>query len=733
MPGSSGFNSSSTNPFQDDDSVSTAGSVRAEDEEKKEKVKNAFKLDDITVTATRTEREAFDTPRAITIVNKKEVARENQLSIVDSLNDKPGIWVEKRTTSSSDPVIRGFAGGNLLALVDGNSLTSLWGEGGYAGDDMYGKVDAESIERIEVIRGPTSVLYGSNALGGVINFITKSSPIDYTESGFRAGGLTKGSYGSAAEEYRIRQEIYGACPRFKFFLGGTSHKIHDVEAGGGVGTQDPTGGRDYSWDFKGQYKLTDNQEIELAIQDMHRHKVRRYYKPDQTNFNDREAATLTWKGTELSDWLSELKVWGYFQNKRDKRIDHGNAKTGYAETDTYSMDIQAHSPVRGNHRLTYGMHYHEDHGVCPDDEQFKWHHWGGATEKVAPDSNWSNFGIYLQDEWDVIPCLTLIASGRYDRFHFNSDVDKQYAAYVKNNLPATHDPYIDDFSDSKGVFSGGLGLLYRLTDNVNLITNYAHGFRQFGPKFGLTHHHGFGWLAPHPFLDPVECDTFEVGTKALYERFAASLIGYYSSIRNWQTNVPGNWNGMSHEPTTGEPIYVTTSGNANVYGVELETETMLSLIHSVIPDTWSVSAGFAWNYGNDRANDEPLRHTQPARAIVALKWNDEDVKRNGWFELSADMVRRYDRIPSGRIDPADPDKGYLKDPQDKNSGLLRDYGLPGYTVYTARGGFDIMKDLSLSVAVENFTDKKYRRAHSRWDEAGLNFLVSLTYRFGAKS
>ena len=73
-------------------------------------------------------------------------------------------------------------------VIDGNTLSTFWGEGGFAGDDMYGKIDPDNIERIEVIRGPGSVLYGSNALGGVLNFITRESPFDYQECGTRWGG-----------------------------------------------------------------------------------------------------------------------------------------------------------------------------------------------------------------------------------------------------------------------------------------------------------------------------------------------------------------------------------------------------------------------------------------------------------------------------------------------------------------------------------------------------------------
>jgi len=711
-----------------DDPISNQEEIKKENIKEKSKT---FKLDDISVTATKSVRKTYDTPRFITLASEEEISNDNQMSVLDALNDKVGIWIEKRTSTTSDPVMRGFSGGNLLALVNGNSLTSLWGEGGYAGDDMYGKVDGESVKKIEVIRGPSSVLYGSNALGGVINFILKSCPIDYTEEGMEGGGLTKLSYGSATNEYRVRQEVWGASRDFKFFLGGTMHRAHDVEGGRGLGTLRPSGGTDFAWDFNSSYRINEYQEIELAVQDIHRKNIRRFYKPNQKNTNDREALTLTWKATKLNNMLDELKVWGYYQDKKDVRDDFGNSMSGESTTKTYALDVQGVSLVGDDHRFTYGAHYNEDHGVCPDDEQFAWTDWStGVKEKVAPDSVWNDIGVYLQDEWDMSEDFTVIASGRYDKFRFTSDVDKHYVAYVANNpthFAPGYDPHTDDISDSKGALSGGLGLLYRVDENVNLIANYAHGYRLFAPKFGLTYHAGPDfYLAPHNFYDPVESDTFELGGKALFDKFAASLCTYYSAIRNWQTNVPGSYNGMTS--IAGSPVYQTSTGKANIYGVEVETETMLNLIHKEIPETWSLAVGFCWNYGNDKANDEPIRHTQPARGLAALRWKDSDRERKGWFEFAADMVRQYDRIPSDRLTS---DFGYQVDPQNKQgvNGLIRSYGLPGYTVLNVRGGLDLRKDLSLTVAVENLTDKKYRAAHSRMDSPGVNFLTSVTYRF----
>ena len=177
--------------------------------------------EEVSVTAPAGPRDTHRIPHAVTVITEKVLDRENHLSIVDVFDDNVGIWVEKRTLTTSDPVIRGLSGSNLLALIDGNTLSSFWGEGGYAGDDMYGKIDPDSIVRVEVVRGPQSVLYGSNALGGVLNFITQTCPLWFPEQGIHWGFHSKPTYGTAGEGVRFRQEVYAAMPAFRFIAGGS--------------------------------------------------------------------------------------------------------------------------------------------------------------------------------------------------------------------------------------------------------------------------------------------------------------------------------------------------------------------------------------------------------------------------------------------------------------------------------------------------------------------------------
>ena len=172
-----------------------------------------------------------------------------------------------------------------------------------------------------------------------------------------------------------------------------------------------------------------------------------------------------------------------------------------------------------------------------------------------------------------------------------------------------------------------------------------------------------------------------------------------------------------------ERVYVTVpKGDAYVYGVELWCRSHLNLFLPFLSKNWSLSGGFMWNYGRDITDDAPLRHTHPARGLATLRWDNGNGE---WFEFCGEFVRKFGRVVPSRLAT---DVGYLKNPQDPESGLIRDFGLPGYSVFDIRGGFDLGKYVSVTLALENIFDKGYRRAHSRWDESGFNAIVGLSLR-----
>jgi len=184
------------------------------------------------------------------------------------------------------------------------------------------------------------------------------------------------------------------------------------------------------------------------------------------------------------------------------------------------------------------------------------------------------------------------------------------------------------------------------------------------------------------------------------------------------------WDWGTFEPE--ERVLANVSdGSAYVTGIEIEGWCHLARLWDRLPEGLSLHGGFAYNYGNDRTRDEPLRHVHPPYAVLDLRY--ESPTGRWWVEFGAMIVGEADRIPSDRI-ASDP--GFRRNPQDITSPLLRpDGSLPGYTVFDLRGGYEISDRARVEVAIENLTDKKYRSLHSRMDSPGFGVRVGFTWDF----
>ena len=673
---------------------------------------------EIVVTATRTENEPRKIPQAITILNKQALERKSPLSTLDSLKHSIGLWVEKRTTTTSDPVMRGMSGCRVLALIDGNSLSTLWGEGGAAGDDMYGKIDADGIERIEVVRGPGSVLYGSNAMAGVINVFAKEPPLDFSEKGFRGGGLFKYVYGSAAAENRLRGEIYGTLPGFRFILGGSIKNIHDARGGRGAGLLSPSGGKAKNFDFTAQYRPAGNHSLKLSFQRIDQDDLARYYRPDERNSNDRDGLSLEYVTTRKSGFFTNLSWKLYYQNKTDRRIWQKTGVEGRSIVKSYAGDLHLDSILMEKHLLTYGVRYGLDIGEDADDEQFTRFYPDGKVVKDAPDSHWGNFALYGQDQYYLSSRLTIILGLRWDRYRFQSFPDRFLAAGSGDLSPYRLD-------QTQSALCGGLSSTLELNDKLNLYLSVSRGFHAPPPAFGIRLV-GYGVQVPSGLLKPEKSNNYEIGLKARGDRSFANLALYYTQFRDFIAVVPGrylgsdwyDWNRNSlRDPN--ESVYAAgNAARAYVYGAEIEGETVLGR-------GFSVYAGFNWNYGDDQTNDQPLRHTIPASGLCSLKW--ENPGRSLWAELTLEAAGRYFRIPLDRIKN---DPGYRSNPQNMGSPLITPDGhLPGYVLLSLSGGLDLNERISIIGAVENMTDKIYRMAHSRMDGIGLNVQLGVIFKY----
>ncbi|MFH1999082.1 MAG: TonB-dependent receptor, partial [Planctomycetota bacterium] len=674
-----------TNPDKKDEEPDQP--AKTEEEKEKEKKGKTLQLPDMVVIASKTEKEVFETPAAVSLSDKKELDRKQVISAVDALDDKIGIWVEKRTSEASDPIMRGFSGYYIHAFVDGNSLSTLWGEGGPAGSAMYASIDPDSLERVEVVRGPSSVLYGTNAIGGVINFITRD-PIDYTDEGFTYEGLIKLLYGSSAQQKRGYMEITGASPDFRFLLGGSLADIGDVSGGRGEGVYDPSSAKYHNWLGKFGYRLGEDQELFVSLWDVRVNNHKRYYYPTESRDIDREAIELFYRASDLTSFWDRFETKLYFQNKHQvshNESDHAG-RISTSDYVTYALDLQAESMIGDSHGLTYGLHFNRDRADRQESDPGYLAQYGYSVKKNEPDPIWDNIGTYLQDEWQVTDWFTLIPGLRYDYYRYRTSPDARFP------IPSGYSSNDFDIDDKKTSITGGLEGIFRLTDHLNLTTHVSRGFRQPAPNLSVSQN-STGISVPSTDLKPETATTFEAGLRTQCDEFRGGLTLYRTILRNFLRSDYTTWQGQAWSDQNGDGIpqeneYYKTkenSGKGYVTGVEIEGGLQLGeTFEADWLDNWELFGGFNWMTGYDRSADETLYRINPPRGILGVRW--ENPSREGlWLEFQADMVRKSGRLKENQVksDPA-----YWRDPQDGSSGPYRsDWSLPGYTVFDLRCGY----------------------------------------------
>lgn len=690
---------------------------------------------EVIVTATRTSRPLANTPRSVTIVSKQRLLERGLAVAIDSLDDQMGVWVEKRTGTTSDIVLRGLSGGNILAVVDGHTLSTFWGEGGFAGDDMYGKVDAESLSRIEVVRGPGSLRYGANALGGVVNLITRRAPVPFGEEEATFGGRVKFYGATAATEWHTREELWGAVGSFRWIAGMSYRDIGDTRRPGRL--QSPSSGTEFNLDGAFEFEFEEDKLLTLTVQRVQRDNTHRFYRPKQDNFNHRTAVSISYDATGLSGdgLIDSIHASLYYQAKEDVRRFFDRPVTqsgrileakGLATWDTLQGSVIVGKHL-GSHHIEVGLDYEVTWGESPDDEQFTMYSMaGGPPTKQAPDSTWHGIGLFVTDEWELSDAFELHAGLRAQHYIFATNVDSFF-------VDPGGQPELAEFTSHQTTVSASLSLLYHPTEEDDIWINWTRGMRQFAPNFGIRKM-GFGILVPNALLDPVTSNAFELGWRHHAPSWRAEAALYYTRFNSFQNIVAGSFQGQNFYDfdqngvlAPDERVYVLSAGgNAYVYGIEASFWGDLHrLVWDGIPDGFSFRGGLMFNFGTDVTNNEPLRHTHPLRGVLSLRY-DEPLEDRWWIECSLDLVGRFDRIPSSRLTS---DPGYRVDPQNPMSGLLRPYGLPGYSVWDVRGGWNITDDVTLTLGIDNMGNKKYRTAHSRWDAPAFNAWASVEVRF----
>lgn len=471
----------------------------------------------VTVSATKTERDVFLVPDEVSVVGRQQLDAMQARSLNDVLRYLPNVEMGGTRRQVQAPTIRGLNDRRVLVLRDGARISQF--DSAHKGDFF---LEPNDVEQIEVIRGPASALYGSGALGGVVS-ITSRDPGDLLQPGQRMGGTVTANFSNAYDEGMLNPRIFGGDGNgFGWALGYTGRRNDgSVDIGGSEEPLRRAEENVNAFNARTTIPVGERSRFRVSL-DAYRNSGATLSNLSLTTISpqyevDRRTAQYT--GTlafqsEGDRWFNAgvgINLW-YNDIDIDESFDDSDREEGVGYQ-TYGIDARNSVDV-GEQTITYGVEAFHDRQRADRN---------GEANVFFPDGDQSQVGLYLQDEIRLFDGrLNLVPGARWD--HWSS---------------SSVDPEIGDSSSSR--FNPKLGAVFQPVEGVALTANYARGFRApmlnemflDGVHFAFPFSPGItvlGIFRPNPLLDPESSESIDFGARYRNRRFDARVNYYYTKV-----------------------------------------------------------------------------------------------------------------------------------------------------------------------------------------------------------
>lgn len=679
---------------------------------------NASNRTEIVVTATRVAAPLSELPFSATAIDAMKDATEAMpRTLPEMLAAEPGVMVQKTGNAQGSPYIRGFTGFRNLMMIDGIRLNnSVFREGA---NQYWGTVDASSLGQVELVRGAGSVLYGSDAVGGVLNAMTRGRE-DYPD-GLHAGTRLYSRYADAEDSLTARAEVSANSDDDVGVLAGYTIKwFGDVHGGRDVGRQPKTGYDEEDWDLRMDTFPGRDTRLTLLHQGVRQDDAWRTHSTiygiswngttvgtDKARIldQDRYLTAILLESRKPCPGVDEVRgtVSHHRQVETQYRIPSGNKPDDQGFTvDTYGASLQLDSPLLGGW-LTYGFDTTRDY---VDSYRTKFNTDGSVAGReiqgpVADQATYDMAGAFIQHRSRLGSRLDLLLGGRAE--YAGVDADR-----VLDPVTKTATSMQDNWSTAVG--QGRLQYALEPERRWNVYAGAAQGFRapNLSDLTRLDTARSNEMEIPSPGLEPERFVTYELGVRGNAGWLSTGLSTYYTVIDGMIVRTP------TGGTTADGKLEVTkkNSGDGYVAGAEAAARLRFGTY-------WSVFADVSWMNGKVEAYPtsdpvlvkEYVDRLMPLTGHVGARW---ELRGRCWVETAvtiadkADRLSTSDRRDTERIPPG---------------------GTPGYTVWDLRGGWHISDNATLSLSVENVTDEDYRIHGSGVNEPGRNVVAAVDLRY----
>ncbi len=681
-------------------------------------------IEEITVISSRAPIPLSEVIGSVSLIKSDDIENRVVNNIVDLIENTIGV-----TAPRSDGYgrifnegfrIRGLGGKRVNVIIDGVRIPDS-----YVG---YGRdvVDVDLVKKVEILKGPSSALYGSDGLAGAISFTTKDASdladlnnpfFSATASYDEANDGTKYGFLSAfvgnkiegliqitrrdmnernlhdyvkTEPNEMNGESNSILSKIKFLL------TESIDLTFTIDIQE----WENEWDLQTEtgfsfFPIPTQTSSALGNDESSRHRFSAELGFNNQNmFFDNGRITVFAQNTEQDQVTNKSKLvfamgmrarptpFSEYQNFQFNQEIFGFSSEFYKE-------IAQSSGVK--HQIVYGFEYESIEVERP---RYRYetnlmtrqlnYNIGGHTypDKTFPDTETIRQGIYFSDRIEITPKATIVIGARYDSYELKPSVDE---LFNRSNVARNELSYIDDSS-----ISSKLGFIYDLNNNISLFAQYAEGFRSPDYESANISFTNFAFrysVMPNPDLEAEESEGYEIGIRGNNSlgnsKLNWSLVYFENDYKDFiETRLTGR-------SPQGISLYKYVNLNdVTIDGFEFE-------LQAIINDNYSLYLGHTNTEGEE--NNEELISIDPDQTILGLSW----VSDNGGFN-----IKGIANISEKSIDGLAPVCG--------RGGCNKLLELPGRVTYDLFFNFNISEKVFANLAVRNLTDKKY------WDWASVN-------------
>lgn len=705
-----------------------------------------IEIDEVVISANKWEQDRAEVPNEILTISAKQIERNNPQTAADMLRQTGQVFVQKSQLGGGSPMIRGFSANSILIMMDGIRINNAIYRGGNLQNVIM--LDPNLLAGSEVIFGPSSSVYGSDALGGVMDFHT-IRPTFTDAKTLQSHGAGVMRFSSANLERTAHFHVNVQNHKWSNTLGLTFSNFGDLRAGGNRPAKYPDFGKrlEYIETINGQDVITTNDEVNkqrfsgyeqynlmnklsyrLSSESTLTHTlyftsssdIPRYDRLIETD-DDGILTNASWYYGPQKFLLNALTFTNYSSNflydgikiilsnqfveesRNDRKYQSINLRKRKEQVRVNALNIDLDKKLSDQTELYYGFEFFIN-TVASSAEQENLN-----TEAITPEStrypdggsDYMSAAAYGSLKHRLNKMIVLTSGMRYTQVHLKSIFeDKSFYDF----------PY-DQIVLNNGALSGSIGAVLSPVKNLRWNLMFATGFRSpnvddigkvFDSEPGRV-------IVPNEELKSEFTLNYETGINwKIADRVTLEGSLYYTQLRDAMVRRSFEFDGAStiiYDGEVSEVEALVNVGEAHIWGYSIGLSARLS-------NRVTFKTRINNNDGEDQVEHVPLRHTNPMFGHVSLSYQSDKLSVEGYTDFQA--KRSWDDLaPSEQAKPH----------------LYTAEGSLGWYTINLRSSYQVSKSINLTASLENILDKHYRPYSSGISASGINGILSARYAF----